>query len=164
FLMDPLPSLLDGSISLEQYLWLDESYFQMTMMQWTKEKDAILADLSQRFLHRRLFKYITLDQLDEEWIAEVKEQFKNAGINPKYYVEVDSPKDMPYDIYQPGESEEKLPILLLDEYNRLTEVSRLSAIIRSISGVHRGQYRLYYPMELLQQASSAMFSDEIRKQ
>src|SRR5690606_9216924 len=52
---------LEGTMTLEEYLALDEHvmfyYFQM----WRKEEDRILADLCDRFINRRLFKYVQFD-------------------------------------------------------------------------------------------------------
>ena len=152
FLIDPLSSLLSHKMTMEEYLLLDESFFQMAMMQWTKEKDPILADLCSRFLHRKLFKYTTLEHRpDPEWMEQVRTQCRLVGIHPQYYLEFDFPTDMPYDVYHPGEPEEKFPILLLNEQDKLTEISQASAIVRSISGIHQGHHRIYYPLDLLRE-------------
>src|SRR5699024_9590854 len=54
-------SLFKGEMILEHFLKLDEMvvyyYFQM----WQKEEDSILRDLCERFINRRLFKYIEYD-------------------------------------------------------------------------------------------------------
>ena len=38
-------------------------------------------------------------------------------------------------------------ILLLDRHDELKEISEVSDIVRSISGIHKGRYHLYYPEE-----------------
>lgn len=74
---------------------------------------------------------------------------QSFGIDPDYYLKIDFPSDLSYDVYRPGEQDEKLPILLLDSKNTLSEISCKSEIVRSISGIHMGKYHLYYPHELL---------------
>jgi HD superfamily phosphohydrolase len=145
FMVDPLPSLFKQTLTPEEYLLLDEAMIQMTMMQWSLEKDKILADLCSRFLHRRLFKYTTLDHVDASFIYNVRERMQQSGIDPDYYMEIDFPSDFPYDIYRPGDTEEKLPILILNSKEELIEISKQSEIVRSISGNRMGAHHLFYP-------------------
>lgn len=148
FLIHPLSALFEGRLSVEDYLCLDESFMQMVFMQWTREKDPILADLCRRFLNRRLYKYVTLGAIDDEALQRLRQGLLRDGIDPAYFLEIDFPSDLPYDVYQPGKTDEKLPIYLLSEQDELFEISAKSDIIRSISGIHMGQYHLYYPEEL----------------
>ncbi|MCU6339542.1 hypothetical protein KW823_23795, partial [Enterobacter quasiroggenkampii] len=137
------------------YLALDESivlyYFQM----WMEEKDEILSDLCDRFVNRRLFKYIEFNPKLQmaEWM-ELYKLFNKAGINPDYYLAVDSSSDLPYDFYRPGEEEESLPIHLLKPNTELKELSRLSEIVESISGKKRTDHKLYVPEDMLAAMSS----------
>lgn len=68
---------------------------------------------------------------------ELTALFKEAGIDPNYYLVVDSSSDLPYDFYRPGEEEERLPIHLLTQNGQIKELSRQSAIVESISGKRR---------------------------
>jgi uncharacterized protein len=145
FLPEPLRSLMEGTMNVEQYFWLDESFMQMAFMQWTQERDRILSDLSGRFLHRRLFKYMTMEQVEPERIERVREQLRYLDLEPGYYMELDFPKDLPYDVYRPGTEDEKLPIYLLSSNEELLEISSMSEIVQSISGIHMGKYHLYFP-------------------
>ncbi|MEK8133035.1 HD domain-containing protein [Paenibacillus filicis] len=148
-LLAPLPALFQRKLTCSEYYLLDEAFMQTTLMQWTLEDDPILSDLCSRFLQRRLFKYVTLEMLDASMLEQLREQLAALGIDPVYYLEVDFPSDQSYDIYRPGEHDEKLPILLLDSNEQLTEISRKSEIVRSISGIQMGKYHLYYPRDLL---------------
>ncbi|XID91768.1 HD domain-containing protein [Paenibacillaceae bacterium WGS1546] len=148
FMLPPLRELLEGSITLESYLRLDEALVQTAFGQWAEERDELLADLCRRFLHRRLYKYAPLVETDSEWLEEVRREWARIGLNPDYHAEVDTPEDSPYDVYKPGMvtgGKDKPPILLLDEREELTEISVKSDIIRSIAGLHRGKYYMYYP-------------------
>ncbi|MFC4600543.1 HD domain-containing protein [Cohnella hongkongensis] len=150
FMLPPIRALLSGSVTLEQYLRLDEAMVQTTFGQWSEERDELLSDLCRRFLDRRLYKYAPLVGEDREWLEDVRRQWRSIGLDPSYHMEVDTPEDSPYDVYKPGalpDGKEKPPILLLDKRERLTEISVQSDIIRSIAGLHRGNYYIYYPEE-----------------
>lgn len=121
-------------------------YFQT----WMEEEDPILRDLCERFVNRRLFKYIEFNpnlQMNE-W-RELYELFREADLDPNYYLEVDSSSDLPYDFYRPGEEGERLPIHLLQPNRELKELSRLSDIVESISGKKRTDHKLYFPADEL---------------
>jgi HD superfamily phosphohydrolase len=150
FLLPPLRALLSGSLTLGQYLKLDEAMVQTAFGQWSEERDELLSDLCGRFLNRQLYKYAPLVGVEREWLDHVRQEWERIGLHPDYHMEVDTPEDSPYDVYQPGalpDSKEKPPILLLDEQEELAEISVRSDIIRSIAGLHRGKYYIYYPAE-----------------
>ncbi len=149
FMLPSLQQLLGQSLTIEDYLELDESLIQLAFKQWMKEDDPILRDLCMRFLHRRLFKYKILEQIDQAEIEEVEQNLRDSGLDPDYYMEIDFPADLPYDVYRPGQIGDKPPILILNERGQLIEISRKSDIIRSISGVQLGTHHLYYPEEFL---------------
>jgi HD superfamily phosphohydrolase len=165
FLLPPLRRLFDRELSVPDYLELDEAMVQTAFGQWTHEKDPILSDLCRRFLNRQLYKYIPLDHPDETLTRKLKEQWQSLGLDPDYYLAVDTPTDLPYDVYKPGTKQggsEKPPILLLDDKERLTEISAKSDIIRSIAGLQTGKYHVYYPEDLLRPLANRL-SPEIRE-
>lgn len=147
FMVDPLPALFEGNITVSQYLRLDEALIQTSFLQWTSEKDDLLSDLCSRFMHRRLYKYVEIDTIDMETIDEIRQAFQESGLNPKYDFEIDYPTDLPYDEFHSGSPETDKQILLLDRHDHVREISEVSDIVRSISGIHRGRYRLYFPEE-----------------
>ena len=113
-------------------------------MQWRKEDDAVLSDLCERFMNRRLYKYVELEQIDLAMVEEIREAFVKVGLNPEYDLEIDFPTDNPYDVVRPDQSTDK-QILLLDRQDKLHELSEVSDIVRSISGLQLGKHHLYYP-------------------
>ncbi len=150
FMLDPIRALLSGSVTLAQYMRLDEAMVQTAFGEWAGERDELLADLCRRFLNRRLYKYAPLTGEDRGWLEDVRGEWRRIGLDPSYHMEVDKPEDSPYDVYKPGvlpDSKEKPPILLLDKREELTEISAASDIIRSIAGLHRGNDYIYYPEE-----------------
>jgi HD superfamily phosphohydrolase len=147
-------SLFENHLTLQDYLKLDEAvilyYFQM----WEEEDDAILRDLCKRFVNRNLFKYVEFDPAREyKKLSELSNLFAEAGIDPEYYLVVDSSSDLPYDFYRPGEEEERLPIQLLMQNGEVRELSRESEIVDAISGKRRTDHKLYFPQDLLQDDS-----------
>jgi HD superfamily phosphohydrolase len=100
-------------------------------------------------MNRKLFKYASFEEINPKLMEQIHRCMDEAGMPAEYYLALDFPTDLPYDIYRPGKVDEKLPILLLDMHEELTEISRQSEIVRSISGIHRGEHKLYFPEELL---------------
>ncbi|WP_282938205.1 HD domain-containing protein [Paenibacillus sp. RC67] len=149
FMLPPLLSLFRQTLTIQEFHLLDEAFMQTVLMQWSNEDDAILVDLCLRFLNRRLFKYVLLERIDALQIERLRDTMRALNLDPSYYLEIDFPSDLSYDVYRPGVHDEKLPILLLDQKDALTEISRKSEIVRSISGIHMGKYHLYFPEELL---------------
>jgi HD superfamily phosphohydrolase len=155
-------SFFTEKVSLEDYLKLDESIIMFYFQIWQEEDDAILSDLCRRFVNRNLFKYAEFDPAKEyKKLAELTRLFEKAGIDPDYYLVVDSSSDLPYDFYRPGEEEERLPIHLLMKNGELKELSRESEIVDAISGKRRTDHKLYYPGDFLEDESS---EKEIKKQ
>lgn len=145
FLPHPLPCLFQGEIGVRDYLLLDEALMQTAFMQWKSEPDALLSDLCGRFLDRKLYKYVELETGELEMVEQIRQAFEQAGLHPEYDLEIDFPTDLPYDVFRPDEAAAGKQILLLDRQERLREISEVSDIVRSISGLQLGKYHLYYP-------------------
>ncbi|GGA51195.1 HD domain-containing protein [Paenibacillus physcomitrellae] len=149
-MLDPLPGLFTRELTVAEYLQLDEALIQTVFLKWQNEEDAVLKDLCGRFMNRNLYKYVEIEQSDSESVEEIRQAFEAAGLNPIYDLEIDSPADLPYDIFKPEDGLTTNQILLLDRQEQLKEISEVSDIVRSISGIHRGRYQLYYPQDKLQ--------------
>lgn len=78
-------------------------------------------------------------------VEQIRQAFEQAGLHPEYDLEIDFPTDLPYDVFRPDEAAAGKQILLLDRQERLREISEVSDIVRSISGLQLGKYHLYYP-------------------
>lgn len=148
FMLDPLPKLIENTLTEADYQKLDESFLQLAFSEWVKEDDWILSDLCDRFLNRRLFKYITIKPEDEVDMLGIREYIHSKGLDPDYYVELDTLSDLPYDVYRPGVPG-KLPILLRSEDGVFTEISTVSPIIQSICGTQFGMKHIYFPDDLV---------------
>jgi uncharacterized protein len=159
FMLEPIRHLFIDQMSTEDYLLLDESLMQTVLMYWGSEKDSVLGDLCRRFIHRSLFKYLTIDHPSNQLLQQISAALEESGFDPTYYLEVDFPSDLSYDVYRPGESDEKLPILLLGSNEELTEITQKSEIVRSISGIHMGKHHIYYPAEWLDRLNSNRYPE-----
>lgn len=157
-------SFFTNQVSLEDYLKLDEAVMLFYFQSWQEESDPILSDLCMRFVNRNLFKYAEFDPAKEyKKLAELTSLFVKAGIDPEYYLVVDSSSDLPYDFYRPGEEEERLPIHLLMKNGDLRELSRESEIVDAISGKRRTDHKLYFPADiLLDDSSNKTIKSQIR--
>ena len=147
FMIPALEKLFTNHLHLSDYLKLDEALMQTAFSMWTMEQDKILVDLCRRFLNRKLFKYVAVEMPISERIKKFITYVEQAGYDPKYYVEVDHPHNLTYDVYRPEQTTEQIPIMLLDSANELVEISTRSNVIQSISGTLVGKYRLYFPEE-----------------
>lgn len=148
-------SFFTDNVTLADYLKLDEAVILFYFQSWQEEDDPVLSDLCQRFVNRNLFKYAEFDPAKEyKKLAELTSLFKKAGLDPEYYLVVDSSSDLPYDFYRPGEEEERLPIHLFMKNGELKELSRESEIVDAISGKRRTDHKLYFPADFLLDDSS----------
>ncbi|SET75481.1 hypothetical protein SAMN05216389_1259 [Oceanobacillus limi] len=157
-------SFFSGDVSLAEYLKLDEGIVHYYFQLWQEEDDFILRDLCERFINRRLFKYVEFNPNKQmnEWM-KLHKLFQEIGIDPEYYLVVDSSSDLPYDFYRPGEEEERLPIHLLMPGGGLKELSRHSDIVESISGKKRTDHKLYFPKDILENIEDQKKAKEIKE-
>ncbi|WHY72278.1 HD domain-containing protein [Fictibacillus enclensis] len=153
-------SLFEGEITLEDYIKLDEGVMQYYFQIWLEEEDGILRDLCRRFLDRKLFKYSEMVSVSE--VLKLSDYLEEAGIDPKYYLVIDSSSDLPYDFYRPGEKEERLPINLLKANGEVRELSRESDVVEAISGKRRTDHKLYYPADLIEQINDSQLKKKIK--
>ncbi len=148
-------SLFEDEITVQDYLKLDEPIILYYFQTWMEEDDAILSDLCSRFVNRNLFQYVEFSpHLQMQQWMDLIQLFKKAGIDPEYYLVLDSSSDLPYDFYRPGEEEERMPIHLQMPNGELRELSRESEIVEAISGKRRTDHKLYFPKDFIDDLSS----------
>lgn len=150
-----LPALGDlftkPDISLDNYLLLDDNVLFSAMTLWMQSSDAILSDLSRRFLNRYLFKYIEYPHNEPKVFDALKKAAGRAGFDPRYYVWIDEIGTVYYDYYlgediQSGRSQ---PIMLWDNEQGLIEMSVVSRPIAAIASEPNRIQRLYFAEELM---------------
>ena len=136
----------EGTITIDQYVELDEVTVLFYLKKWIHEEDEILSDLARRFINRDLFKYIPFDG-SIITISELQDLFIEGGIDPEYYFVSEAFSDLPYDYDRPGSNRQ--PIHLLRRNGSIKEISSQSLVISSITGINREDYKLYYPKEMI---------------
>lgn len=142
-------------LDLAEHLMLDDTDIIYHIKQWQKADDKILADLSGRFLNRRLFKAFDLDMPEEQkdqFLAEALEKVEAAGFDPEYYFIEDKAGDVPHYFYTKDERRPKDMIYVEEGFSRpaIREISEVSAAVR---GLERGWriHRLCFPSEVVEQ-------------
>jgi HD superfamily phosphohydrolase len=144
--------LRNEKLSLKEHLELDDADVMFHIKQWQRADDKILADLSKRFLNRRLFKIFDLDMPVEErqeFLEEARKLVEQAGFNPCFYFVEDRAGDVPYYFYTKTASEPKNLIYVEEGFSRpvIREISEVSAAVR---GLQKGFqiHRVCFPPEL----------------
>ena len=145
-----------SSLSLADHLEMDDSDVIFHVKQWQRSTDPILADLSRRFVGRRLFKAIDLDMpLSErsEFLTAARECVGRSGFDPEYYFIEDRASDVPYYNYYTAEgAEPKTRIYVEDGYSQphIREISEVSQVVR---GLQQGYelHRVCFPSEVKQE-------------
>ncbi len=150
YMFKALIDLFDENSDLNNYLVLDDDLFITIIKLWVNEKDIVLSDLSARYINRRLFKYIEFSSDNKQRAERIKVFLQQNGIDPEYYLEIDSPLDSPYDIYHPKEGSNRSPIYLLNNQNDIIEISYKSDIIKALTEKKSVSiHRIYYPLDIL---------------
>lgn len=142
-----------GSPTLEDYLFLDDHELVCAFKCWRSSGDAILADLTGRFLDRRLLKPLFREPVGE--LAPVVEEaarhiLLRRGYDPDYYLIFDRTREAAYEYYSPPSSprpcaEAGGPVLIITPEGVLREVSEVSPLIRSIASEPKAGANIYVP-------------------
>lgn len=139
-------------LGLHDHLEMDDSDVIFHVKQWQKSSDPILADLSRRFIGRRLFKAIDLDMPQdarEDFLRAAREVVVAAGFDPAYYFIEDHASDVPYySYYTVGAVEPHALIYVEDGYARprVREISEVSEAVRGLRGFRLN--RVCFPSEV----------------
>jgi HD superfamily phosphohydrolase len=142
-----------GSLSVAEHLEMDDSDVIFHVKQWQRSTDAILGDLSRRFVGRRLFKAIDVDMPESEraeFLTAARECVESAGFDSNYYFIEDRASDVPYyNYYTADGTEPKTRIYVEDGYSRpqIREISEVSNVVR---GLQQGYelHRVCFPAEV----------------
>ena len=141
------------SLNITEHLEMDDSDVIFHMKQWQHSGDAMLSDLSQRFVARRLFKAIDLDMpIDEreDFLDAARALVARAGFAPEYYFIEDRASDVPYYTYYTAEGvEPRTRIYVEDGYAR-PQIREISEVSEAVRGLRRGYelHRVCFPAEV----------------
>jgi HD superfamily phosphohydrolase len=132
---------------------VDDSDFVFHIKQWQNSNDAILSDLSRRFISRSLFKAIDLDMpLDQkaEFLVSARQTVARAGFDPDYYFIEDRASDVPYySYYETEKSEPKSHIYVESGYAspEIREISEVSNVVKGLQHAYE-LHRVCFPAEV----------------
>lgn len=146
--------ILDRKVlTITEHLQVDDSDFVFHVKQWQNSPDAVLSDLSKRFIQRRLFKAIDLDmpqEEKEEFLAAAREAVRRAGFDPDFYFIEDRASDIPYyNYYAADRAEPKTHIYVENGYAR-PQIMEISEISNVVKGLQYGYelHRVCFPAEV----------------
>jgi HD superfamily phosphohydrolase len=89
---------------------MTESWWRYHVSRWAVGKDSILADLSQRLLHRKLFKTVRVENpATKELLHKAEETLRTLSMDPTYYLHEISTADM-----HAGDSRQSMLVQLED--------------------------------------------------
>ncbi len=149
----PFEKVLKGErLTLSEHLSLDDSDIMYHIKQWQGSTDAILADLSGRFLNRRLFKAYDLDMPANEtliFIDRARAAVAAAGYDPEYYFVEDKAGDVPHYFYIKDEAKPKDQIYVEEGFSHpsIREISEVSGAVRGLQTGYR-IHRVCFPGEV----------------
>lgn len=132
-----LQPFLDDTLNVKNYLDLDESVVLYYFKKFGESKDKTLADLSSRFLNRRLFKYC--DDLSKEEIKTIEDKCILQGLEKKYYLVSDDQTQVPYNY-----TDSNIAIIKDHKIIPLHEVSEIVGAITH-SKKSKKDHKYYYP-------------------
>jgi HD superfamily phosphohydrolase len=77
-----------ADLSLETMFNMRESWWRYHLTRWSRSKDSIVSDLSQRILNRRLLKTIRVQNEDdkEALCKKATNALNTLGLDPRYYL------------------------------------------------------------------------------
>jgi uncharacterized protein len=140
-------------LSIGEHMQVDDSDFVFHIKQWQRSDDAILSELSRRFISRRLFKAVDLDMPREqqaEFLVNARQAVARAGFDPDYYFIEDRASDVPYySYYETEKSEPKTHIYVESGYAtpRIREISEVSDVVRGLQHAYE-LHRVCFPAEV----------------
>ena len=156
FVTEPLRRLLIDreSFTVRDHLELDDVVLGFAIKQWEGSRDPILSDLCRRLLGGRIFETL---EIDLRRYLELQEELQRLvaahGLDPRYYLEIDSASDNPYTDAYFAKSRVGENIFLVDAEksagsDQLVELSTVSELIAAIRNREIGTSRLCFPGEL----------------
>ena len=141
------------TLTSSEHMQVDDSDFVFHIKQWQNSSDAILSDLSRRFISRSLFKAIDLDMpLDQkaEFLVTARKSVARAGFDPDYYFIEDHASDVPYySYYETEKSEPKSHIYVESGYAspQIREISEVSNVVKGLQHAYE-LHRVCFPAEV----------------
>lgn len=129
--------LVGEPVTTGEYLDLDDTDIMFRLKEWSRDGDQILADLSSRLIHRRLFKAIDIgEEASASFWDSAREIVRDRGFDPDYYLVTDRAGDVPYygDYSPVGVDPKSLIYIEAGEPSAIREISEVSEVVRGMHG------------------------------
>jgi hypothetical protein len=143
--------LMGTPLTLADHMELDDAEVTFHLKQWQRSPDPILADLSRRFVGRRLFKAIDLDMPEDEradFLASARDAVERTGFDPTYYFIEDHAGDVPYYSYYTAEGTEPKSLIYVEDGYARPRVREISEVSDAVRGLRQYQlHRVCFPPE-----------------
>lgn len=143
-MFDDLPMFipfLEGNPTIHDHFMLDEHAAYYGFGLCVHKEDAILSDLCERILDRKMFECeIVTKKQDVDRVIKMVEQM---GYDPTYYVQEETAVKSPY---QPYVGKDGYNIYVLTKENTVEELSKNSVIVHSlVNGDVKEDKRVFFP-------------------
>lgn len=152
-------------LDVQDYLFLDDVQMTYHIKRWASDRDPIMRDLASRFLNRKLFNATKLPVLQIEQVDALKSKAKKIvgaiGLDPEYYIAIETTGLRPYDYYRPEANHPQTNILVRTDRGEVKELSTISPTVEALVRGSFDTYWLIYPSEAREQVN-AMIDAEIR--
>ena len=150
--------LTGAPLTLADHMELDDAEVTFHLKQWQRSADSTLADLSRRFVGRRLFKAIDLDMPEDEradFLRAARAAVERIGFDPAYYFIEDHAGDVPYYSYYTAEGAEPKSLIYVEDGYARPRVREISEVSDAVRGLRRYQlHRVCFPPEAKEEVYS----------
>lgn len=137
--------------ALGEYLLLDDHTFTEFAKACTKSSDAVLKQLADGLLNRRLFKATDVTEEMMTGVVSFTEKAKqivgDAGYEVDFAFGDDTPSDTPYKLYNPDAENPATQIYIADLDSRQVELSQRAESIKPLTKKY-SLVRYYYPRDV----------------
>ena len=140
-------------LSVTEHLEIDDSDVIFHVKRWQNSADTVLADLSRRFVDRKLFKAIDLDMPlkdRSDFIEHARDCVRRAGFDPNYYFVEDRASDVPYYNYYNAVGEEPKTHIFVEQGYSQPQIREISEVSNVVRGLQKGYelHRVCFPAEV----------------
>lgn len=150
-------------LNVHEYQFLDDVQMTYQIKRWAEDPDPILKDLASRFLNRKLFNATKLPYLNLEQVNAVKSKAKQMvaaiGLDPEYYIAIETTGLRPYDYYRPEANHPQTNIMVRTERGEIKELSTISPTVEALVRGSFDTYWLIFPSEVREKISEMIESD-----
>ena len=130
-----------AELPLTVIFFMREAWWRYHLYRWSTGRDAVLADLSQRMLNRRLFKTVRVSESDDAGALKLAAQaaVRECGFDPEYYLHEVSTEDV-----HANDSKQSLAVLLDD--GRVMPLNESEPLFRTMVSESKEGHRRWLVM------------------